>query len=97
MRDYSLPREPSRPLVQVRVFTLTAQDVEATPEVIQGTLYISGFSARVLIDPKATHSFISHMFASRLEVKPIVLDYMLTMSTPTSGALGTNVIYRACG
>lgn len=50
-----------------------------------------------MIDPGAIHSFTSYMFASRLEVESVMLDYMLIVSTPTSGTLCTNVIYIAFG
>lgn len=84
-------------MVQGRVFAMTIQDAEATPDVIQGTFYISNFPTRVLIDPGATHLFISHMFTSKLKVESVVLDRMLMVSTPISGALCTDVMYKSCG
>lgn len=57
VRDCSLPREPSRSMVQGRVFAITAPEAATTPEVIQEILYISDIPARVLVDLGATHSF----------------------------------------
>ena len=44
---------------QARVFTLTPQDVQASNVVVASTLSICSCEAHVLIDPGASHSFIS--------------------------------------
>lgn len=83
-------------MVPSRMFALTTQDTEATPQVIQGTLYISNFIVKVLIDPGPTHSFISYKFASKLKVELVRLECILIVSTSSSGAMYTNVMYRSC-
>ena len=48
-----------------RVFTLTQQDAQASNPVVAGTLTVCFLDARVLLDPGATHSFVSLVFASK--------------------------------
>ena len=45
---------------------MTSQEALTTPDVVTGTLSIFGDDARVLIDPGATHSFISHEYVARV-------------------------------
>ena len=49
---------------QSRVFTLTQQDAQASNVVMAGTIPVCFLDARVLLDPGATHSFVSPVFAS---------------------------------
>ena len=51
--------QQSAPAARGRVYAMTRQEAQATLDVVTGTLSISGDNARVLIDPGATHSFIS--------------------------------------
>ena len=51
--------QQSAPTARGRVYTMTIQEAQATPDVMTGTLSIFGNNARVLIDPRATQSFIS--------------------------------------
>ena len=50
---------------QARVFTLTQQDAQASNAVVAGTIPFYFLDARVLLDPGATHSFVSPVFASK--------------------------------
>lgn len=50
-----------------QVFTLTHQDAQASNVVVSGILRVHSFEARVLIDPGATHSFVSPTFSIRLD------------------------------
>ncbi|GAV79005.1 RVP_2 domain-containing protein [Cephalotus follicularis] len=59
-------------------------------------MYIYGFSARVLMDSGASHSFISARFASCLDVTPDCMTYMLYVSTPTGTSMYTDSVYRSC-
>ena len=43
---------------------MTSQEAQATPDVVTGTLSIFGDDSRVLIDPGATHSFISREYVA---------------------------------
>ena len=62
---------------------MTSQEALATPDVVTGTLSIFGDDARVLIDPGATHSFISCEYVTRVEVTPVPLGCGLEIATPT--------------
>lgn len=82
-------------MVPGRVFALTTQDTEVTPEVTQDTLNISNFIIKVLIDLGVTHSFTSHRFTSKLKVELVRLECMFMVSTPISGTVYTDVMYRS--
>ena len=62
---------------------MTSQEALATPDVVTGTLSIFGDYARVLIDPGATHSFISCEYVTRVEATPVPLGCGLEVATPT--------------
>ena len=66
---------------------MTSQEALATPDVVTGTLSIFGNNARVLIDPGATHSFISRDYVTRVEATPVSLGCGLEISTPTEESL----------
>ncbi|XP_058208197.1 uncharacterized protein LOC131321211 [Rhododendron vialii] len=51
-----------------RVFAMTRQNVQATPNVVTGTLMVFGVNAQILIDPGSTHSFVSNLFSVHLNV-----------------------------
>ena len=51
-----------RPQTQARVFVVTQQEADVAPEVMIGTIQVLESDAYVLIDPGATHSFISTKF-----------------------------------
>ena len=52
--------QPGRPRTAARVYAMTQQQAQATPEVVTGILPISNADARVLIDLGATHSFVAN-------------------------------------
>ena len=52
-----------------------------------GTLSIFGDDVRVLIDPRATHSFIPRGYVARVRMTPVPLGCGLEMSTPTGESL----------
>ena len=62
---------------------MTSQEALATPDVVTGTLSIFGDDAHLLIDPGATHSFISHEYVTRDEATPVPLGFGLEIATPT--------------
>ena len=66
---------------------MTSQEALATPDVVIGTLSIFGDDARVLIDPGATHSFISCEYVTRVEATPVPLGCGLEIATPTGESL----------
>ena len=54
---------------------------------VTGTLSIFGDDARVLIDPGATHSFISREYVTRVEATLVPLGCGLEFATPTGESL----------
>ena len=64
---------------------MTSQEAQATP--VTGTLSIFGDDARVLIDPGATHSFISREYVARVRMTPVSLECGLEIATPTGESL----------
>ena len=72
-----------RPPARGKVYAMTSQEALATPDVVTGTLSIFGDDARVLIDPGATHSFISREYVTRVGATPVPLGCGLEIATPT--------------
>ncbi|KAJ4710029.1 Retrotransposon protein, putative, Ty3-gypsy subclass [Melia azedarach] len=88
--------QPGRPRTQARVFALTEQEAQATPEVVTGMLTIFGREAHILIDPGSTHSFISRTFATHADRELRPLDYGLVVATPLGDSLLAESVYRDC-
>ena len=78
------------------MFTLTPQDAQASNAVVEGTIPVCCCDARVLFDPGATHSFITLVFASRAACQPSRMLYPLSVATPLSEELETNMFLPSC-
>ena len=66
--------------------------------VVEGTIPIFHRSAKILIDPSATHSFVNPTFMCGIDVKAKRLPYDLEVRTPTGDqCLLANAVYRNCG
>ncbi|XP_052198307.1 uncharacterized protein LOC127805570 [Diospyros lotus] len=65
-----------------RVYNLTCEDAEADPTVIKGTLFFSNIPVHALIDPGATHSFVSHASIESLKLEPRKLGYQMLIASP---------------
>ena len=76
-----------RPPARGRVYAMTSQEAQATPDVVTCTLSIFGGDARVLVDPGATHSFISREYVARVGMTPVPLECGLEIATPTGESL----------
>ncbi|XP_052193780.1 uncharacterized protein LOC127802126 [Diospyros lotus] len=79
-----------------RVYNLTCEDAEADPAVIEGTLFFSNIPVHALIDPGATHSFVSHASVEGLQLEPRELGYQMVIATPMGSTLRTAVGCREC-
>ncbi|GAV77460.1 zf-CCHC domain-containing protein/RVP_2 domain-containing protein [Cephalotus follicularis] len=89
-------KDTGKGIAKGRVFVLAQTEVPESTSCVGGTLYQYGFSARVLIDSGASHSFISARFASCLDVTPDCMSYILDVSTPTGTSMYTDSVYRGC-
>ena len=76
-----------RPPARGRVYAMTRQEAQAIPDVVTGTLSIFGDGARVLIDPGATHSFISREYLARVGMTLVPFGCGLEIATPTGESL----------
>ena len=58
------------------MFTLKHDEVEASGNVVEGTIFILGHSTRALMDSGASHSFVSESFACTLSesLQPLESD-----------------------
>ncbi|GAV78116.1 zf-CCHC domain-containing protein/RVP_2 domain-containing protein [Cephalotus follicularis] len=89
-------RDTRKGIAKGRIFVLAQTEVPESTSVVGGTLYIYGYSARVLMDSGASHSFISAHFASCLDVTPDCMSFILDVSTPTGTSMYTDSVYRSC-
>ena len=73
---------------------MTSQEAQDTPDIVTGTLSILADDAHVLINPKATHSFISREYVARVGTTPIPLSCSLVIATPTEESLLPNQMLK---
>ena len=59
---------------QARVFSVTQQEADASPDVITGMILVYDHDAYALVDPGATHSFISVPFTERHQIESQPID-----------------------
>ena len=90
----SISQQPGRG--RARVFTLTPQDAQASNAVVTGNISVCYCDARVLFNPGTTHSFITSVFASRVACQPSRMLYPLSVVTPLSDELESDVFLPSC-
>ena len=90
------PRAPTgRPRSQAaRVYTVTQQAADATPDVVTGTISLFDTDAHVLVDSGATHSFISQEFIERVRIEMRPTECSMIVSLPTGNSLIANRVYK---
>jgi hypothetical protein len=66
-----------------RVYTLNAEEVDNSKDLIQGTGLIKAKPVNILFDSGATHSFISVDRAKRIYFPMSKLPYKVLVSTPS--------------
>ena len=74
----------------------TGRGQQADHPVVDGTVLVSHSWAQVLFDTGASHSFISMLFASVLQLSVDTHDPPLTLSTPMGGIAEVSMICRSC-
>ena len=75
---------------------MTQQKAADVPNVVTGTLSVFDKSAHLLMDPGATHSFISFMFIVGVEKELKSLIEELFINTPVGNSFIVNSVYRDC-
>ena len=60
---------PGRPMTQAKVFVITQQEADTAHDVVTCMILVFDRDAHILIDPGATHSFISMGFISNVNVE----------------------------
>ena len=72
---------------QARVFTITQQETNASPDVITGIISVYDHDAYALVDPGATHSFISVPFTERHQIESHLIDGCMVVSIPNGDTM----------
>ncbi|XXG80002.1 hypothetical protein AAC387_Pa09g0961 [Persea americana] len=85
-----------RPQQAGRAYALTHEVAEAAGNVIEGTLSVCGFDAKVLFDPGSTHSFVAPTFAFHLGEDKKILPYNLIVAIHVGRSVPCNVVYLRC-
>ena len=85
-----------RPQTQARVFAVTQQEADVALKVMTGTIHVFDRDAYVLIDPAATHSFISVKFITQVSIEIQPIDCIMVVSLPTGDSLIVDRVYIGC-
>ena len=72
---------------QARVFSVTQQEADASPNVITGMISVYDHDAYALVDPGATHSFISVPFTERHQIESQPIDGRMVVSVPNGDTM----------
>ena len=72
---------------QARVFSVTHQEVNASPDVITGMISVYDHNAYALVNPRATHSFISVPFTKRHHIESQPIDGRMVVSVPNGDTM----------
>ncbi|PRQ51575.1 putative nucleotidyltransferase, Ribonuclease H [Rosa chinensis] len=85
-----------RPTTQARLHAMTQQEGHDSPDVIIGTLSVFGQPAYTLIDPGASHSFMSSRFACFANVPSSLLIGEWNVLLPAGASLKIEWVFRGC-
>ena len=77
---------------QARVFSVTQQEVDASPGVIIGMISVYDHDAYALVDLGATHSFISVPFTERHQIESQPIDGRMVVSVPNGDTMISKMI-----
>ena len=72
---------------QARVFSVTQQEADASLDVITGMISVYDHDAYALVDPGATHSFISVSFTERHQIEYQPIDGRMVVSVPNGDTM----------
>lgn len=76
------------------VYAIIEQDAKASNIVVVGILQLFSQYARVLIDHGSTYSFIAHDFIKHADTTPLLMDYILIVSTPFSKTMLAELVCK---
>ncbi|XP_073317229.1 uncharacterized protein [Primulina huaijiensis] len=77
-----------------RVFTMVAEEANPDTTLLTGKIFISGVASKILIDSGATHSFISDVFASQLNVKSTRIEVNYSVLIPSGEEISANSMVK---
>ena len=77
---------------QARVFSVTQQETNASLNVITGMISVYDHDAYALVDPRATHSFISVPFTERHHIESQPIDGRMVVSVPNGDTMISEMI-----
>ena len=72
---------------QARVFSVTQQEADASPDLITGMISVYDHDAYALVDPGATHSFILVPFTERHQIQSQPIDGRMVVSVPNGDTM----------
>ena len=73
---------------------MTQQDADAAPDVVTDIISILDHDAYTLVDPGASHSFISKPFLDRFHIETQPLEGRMRVSLPAGDPLFSNRVVR---
>ena len=86
----SAPGMQTETRTQARVYDVTQQDANASPDVVTGIISILDHDAYTLVDPGATHSFASRPFLDRFQIETRPLEGRMRVSLIAGDPLFTD-------
>ncbi|XP_015168632.1 uncharacterized protein [Solanum tuberosum] len=72
------------------------QNLESSPDILTGTLFIFSHNVYALIDPGSTLSYITPLVAGKLKRTPKLLNKPFEVSTPTVASIIARRVYHNC-
>ena len=72
---------------KARVFTITQQEADASPNVITGMISVYDHNAYALVDPGGAHSFISVPFTERHQIESQPIDGCMVVFVPNGDTM----------
>ena len=80
--------------LQARVFVVTYEDADTASDVVTGMISVFECDAHILIDPGATHSFISMWFISNVNVEESQpINFSIVVSLPIGDSRLAKSVY----
>ena len=78
---------------QAWVFIVTQQEADASPDMITGMISVYDHDAYALVDPRATHSFISVPFIERHQIESQPIDGRMVVFVPNGDTMISERIF----